>query len=72
MDTLRYFRYEGYRIANFEMETSALFGLARLLGHEAISCNVVLGNRINKTFLSDPYAYIDQMITARLEQIIAL
>jgi uridine phosphorylase len=54
------------------METSALFGLARLLGHEAISCNVVLGNRITKTFLSDPYAHIDQMIATRLEQIIAL
>ena len=72
MDTLRHFRYEGYRIANFEMETSALFGLARLLGHEAISCNVVLGNRINKTFLSDPYTHIDQMIVSRLEQIVAL
>lgn len=72
MDTLRYFRYEDYRIANFEMETSALFGLARLLGHEAISCNVVLGNRIKKTFLSDPYAHIDQMIAARLEQIVAM
>lgn len=72
LDQLRHFRFGAYRITNFEMETSALFGLARLLGHEAISCNVILGNRIKKTFVDDPYAVVDRMIELQLERIAAL
>lgn len=72
LDQLRHFRFGSFRITNFEMETSALFGLARLLGHEAISCNVILGNRIKKTFVDSPYAVVDHMIELQLERIAAL
>lgn len=72
LDKLRHFSFGGYRISNFEMETSAIFGLARLLGHEAISCNVILGNRIKRTFAPDAYASIDRMIEIQLERIIRL
>lgn len=72
LDQLRHFRFLQYRIANFEMETSALFGLSRMLGHHAISCNVILGNRIKKTFVQDTYAVVDLMIRQILPEIAAL
>lgn len=39
------FEYNGYRIANFEMESSALAGLAKLMGHKAMTCCMVIANR---------------------------
>lgn len=72
IDSLQHYRFSDYRIANFEMETSAIFGLAHLLGHQAISCNVILGNRIKKTFTSDAYTQIDNMIALQLERILQL
>lgn len=72
IDQLRHFRFEEFRIGNFEMETSALFGLARLLGHDAISCNVILGNRIKKTFVENTYEVVEKMIQTLLPRIAAL
>lgn len=72
IDQLRHFRFQEFRIGNFEMETSALFGLARLLGHHAISCNVILGNRIKKTFVENTYQVVDQMIQMLLPRITSL
>jgi uridine phosphorylase len=72
LDQLRHFRFLQYRIANFEMETSALFGLSRMLGHHAISCNVILGNRVRKTFVDDTYAVVDEMIRQLLPRITVL
>jgi len=40
------FRYEGWKITNFEMESSALAGLARLMGHRAMTCCMVIANRL--------------------------
>ena len=42
------FEYEGYRITNFEMESSALAGLAKLMGHKAMTCCMVIANRLAK------------------------
>lgn len=39
------FKYNGFRITNFEMESSALAGLAKLLGHKAMTCCMVIANR---------------------------
>lgn len=39
------FEFNGYRITNFEMESSALAGLAKLLGHKAMTCCMVIANR---------------------------
>lgn len=54
LDELRTWSYEGLRITNFEMETAGIYGMARMLGHRAISCNAILANRANGTFSSDP------------------
>lgn len=40
------FEYKGYKITNYEMESSALEGMARLLGHKATTCCLVIANRL--------------------------
>ncbi|WP_431124199.1 nucleoside phosphorylase [Flagellimonas flava] len=42
------FEYHGYKITNYEMESSALYGLAKMLGHEAIAICLIIANRLNK------------------------
>ena len=42
------FEYNGLKITNFEMESSALAGLARLMGHKATTCCMVIANRVAK------------------------
>lgn len=39
------FEYKGYRVTNFEMESSALAGLSKLMGHKALTCCMVIANR---------------------------
>ncbi|MEA3497041.1 MAG: nucleoside phosphorylase, partial [Bacteroidota bacterium] len=48
IDALSEFEHKGNKILNFEMETSAIFGLSRILGHNAITVDLVLANRITK------------------------
>jgi uridine phosphorylase len=56
------FRYEGLPVANFEMETAAILGLARLLGHRAASCSAVLANRITGQFSEVPKKTEERLI----------
>src|SRR5690606_6111761 len=42
---LEKFSYKGYRIANYEMETSAIYGLSKMLGHEALTVCLLINNR---------------------------
>jgi uridine phosphorylase len=63
---LESFEYQGTRITNLEMETSAIYGLAILLGHEAISLNAILANRPLGTFSADPNKTVDQLIITTL------
>lgn len=55
------FSFEGNRITNLEMETSAIYGLSALLGHQALSLNAIIANRANGTFSSDPYKAVDKL-----------
>ena len=63
------FNFNGVKIANFEMETSAIFGLAKLMGHEAISLNAVIANRVLGTFSKNPGTVIKNLITYTLNKI---
>lgn len=63
------FKFKDYRITNFEMETSAIYGLAKLLGHHAVSLNTIIANRANGTFSEDPYAAVDQLIIYTLDKL---
>ena len=61
-ESLPQFRYEGHRITNFEMESSGIFGLSRMLGHRAVSVNLILANRLDKQFHPDPAQAMSSMI----------
>ncbi|OOG62564.1 nucleoside phosphorylase [Flavobacterium sp. A45] len=63
------FLFEGTRITNLEMETSAIYGLSALLGHHALSLNAIIANRSNGTFSSDPYKAVDELIEYTLEKL---
>nr|WP_315202477.1 nucleoside phosphorylase [uncultured Flavobacterium sp.] len=63
------FLFEGNRITNLEMETSAIYGLSALLGHQALSLNAIIANRANGTFSSDPYKAVDELIEYTLEKL---
>lgn len=69
IDALTHFSAGNHRIANFEMETSAIYGLGRLLGHQCLSLNVVVANRISKTFSPDGTAAVERLIVNALERI---
>lgn len=68
-ERLTSFNYEGLRISNFEMETSAIYGLAAMMGHEALSVNAIVANRILGEFSSDSYKAVDAMIEYSLEKL---
>ncbi len=63
------FEYRGHRITNFEMETSAIYGLSQMMGHEALSLNCIVANRALGEFSKDSYATIDKMIQYALEKL---
>jgi uridine phosphorylase len=69
LDQITFFHHEGFWLTNFEMETSMLYAMARMLGHEALSINAILGNRVQGTFTKKPYETIDSIILKVLERI---
>jgi len=72
IDTLSSFSSGMHRITNFEMETSAIYGLGKLMGHHCLSVNTIIANRQTKTFSSDAAAAVDRMIRKSLEIIAAI
>ena len=64
------FEYKGRRITNLEMETSGIYGMAKLLGHRAISLNAILANRANTTFSSTPHETVDRLIQYTLSSLV--
>ena len=67
IDRLTEFRHGNHRIANFEMETSAIYGLGKLLGHHCLSLNAVIANRVRQEFSKDTAATVDNLIRHSLE-----
>ena len=63
------FEYEGLRITNFEMESSAVAGLANLMGHKALTCCMVIANRLEKQVNSNYKNSIDDLIVKVLDRI---
>lgn len=61
-DKLHQFNFNDLKINNFEMETSAIYGLSRLLGHHATTVCVVVANRYNKSFTKDYHPAMDKLI----------
>jgi len=63
------FEYDGLHICNFEMESSALAGLASLLGHRAMTCCMVIANRYTQKMNTEYKNSIDTLIEKVLERI---
>ena len=69
IDTFTEFQYGNHRIINFEMETSAIYGLGKLLGHHCLSLNTVVANRVSKQFSKNAVAAMNKLIETTLELI---
>jgi len=67
IDRLTDFKFGQHRITNFEMETAAIYGLGKALQHHCISLNVIVANRITKTFSNDADAAMEKLIVKTLE-----
>ncbi|MCK0145695.1 nucleoside phosphorylase [Arenibacter sp. F26102] len=63
------FNYDDKRITNLEMETSGIYGLAKLLGHRAVSLNCIVANRPNKKFSLRPDLAMDELIKFTINKI---
>lgn len=63
------FSYGEKRITNFEMETSALYGLGKLLGHQTCTVCTIIANRITKQYSHNYPHYMDQLIELILERL---
>ncbi|WP_370480059.1 nucleoside phosphorylase [Tamlana flava] len=64
------FNFKGTQITNFEMETSAIYGLSELLGYHAVSLNAIIANRANGTFSKNTSKVIDDLIVYALHKIV--
>ncbi len=67
INKLQSFNYKGKQILNFEMETSGIYALGRLLNHKCCSLSVVVANRIQQKFSRNPAASVDRLIKVTLE-----
>lgn len=56
------FRYGQHRISNFEMETSAIYGLGKLMGHQCLAINAIVANRVKQEFSKDGKAAVERLI----------
>lgn len=68
-ELLTSFNHKGARITNFEMETSALYGLGRLLGHNCLTVCVIIANRVRREFTTDYKRSVDLLISQCLERL---
>lgn len=67
IDRLTDFQFGQHRITNFEMETSAIYGLGKLLGHHCLAVNAIVANRVKKEFSKDGQAAVENMIRRFIE-----
>ncbi len=63
------FNFHGFKLTNFEMETAGYYALGRLLGHEVLSLNAIIVQRVQQVFSRNPEKVINDLITKTLERI---
>ena len=68
-DKIHTFEYEGRKITNYEMESSALTGLANMLGHKATTVCLIIANRITKNAVSDYHPLMEELVLDVLNKI---
>lgn len=64
------FSYRGRRITNFEMESSALAGLAKLMGHKGATICTIIAQRVAHDMQTDYKPFVDKMITMSLNKLV--
>lgn len=69
LQTYHNFRQGDFKLTNFEMETAGYYSLGRLLGHEVLSLNAIIANRITQQFALNAEDVIDDLILKVLERI---
>jgi uridine phosphorylase len=69
MEEFNYYHKGDFWLTNFEMETAGYYALARLLGHEALSVNAIIANRVKNKFSKDPNKIIKSLIEKVLERV---
>ena len=69
IENMQYFHHEGTWITNLEMETAGYYAFGKLLGHEVLSLNAIMANRIKGQFSKDPNRVIDGLIKKVLDRI---
>jgi len=67
INRLTQFSFGQNRILNFEMETAAIYGLGRLLGHQCLSISAIVANRVERKFSADSHALVETMIQKSLQ-----
>ena len=69
IDNMKSIKFKKYKITNLEMETAIIYGLSVFLGHNAISLNAILANRINDLYSQNPSEVIESLILFVLNKI---
>jgi uridine phosphorylase len=67
---LEQFRFLGMKITNYEMESSAIYGLSKMLGHEAITVCLLIANRQTKNANEDYHRQMEQLVQSVLNIVI--
>ncbi|MCU0420539.1 MAG: nucleoside phosphorylase [Cyclobacteriaceae bacterium] len=67
IEDLNYYHKGDFWLTNFEMETSGYYALARLLGHEVLSVNAIIANRVKNKFVKNPNKVVESLIQKVLE-----
>lgn len=68
-DKIESFRYQQYKITNYEMEGSAIAGLAKMMGHKAMTVCCIIANRRVEAANTDYKPYIEKLVTTVLDRI---
>jgi len=68
-DKIEKFVFEGKKITNYEMESSALYGLSKLLGHNALTICAIIANRVSKTYSQDYQPFVKKLVEHILQKL---
>ena len=71
IEKLSTFHYQNHRLTNFEMETGAMYGMAKLLGHHCCSTNLIVANRITGQYSGNAEKSMDDLIVTVLDRLTA-
>lgn len=71
-DKISTFKYKNYKITNYEMETSAIYGLSKLLGHNALTICQIIANRISKEYSNNYREVMMELFVKILNRLVLL